>query len=162
MVSNHDTPPIWRLARQWTGDGRARQQAGYLAQRLVPERQRESFARALAGDWRKLVHAKLADIFASPAAQVMVFFADLLGLEEIYNRPGIVDPNNWTLRVPPDYARRYPRAVARGEALNLPCVLVLALEARGEEFARAHGDLIGRLRQLSGWWVGPDGLFVKG
>jgi len=153
MVGNHDTPSIWRLARQWMGDGRARQQAEYLATRLVPEPDRADFARALAGDWRKLVHAKLADIFASPAAQVMVFFADLLGLEEIYNRPGLTDPNNWTLRVLPDYATRYPQAVARGEALNLPCVLALALRARGAAFARAQRDLIARLQRSAGWCV---------
>lgn len=152
MAGNHDTPSIWRLAGAWRADGRARKQAGYLAQRLVGEPQREAFARALAGDPRKLVHAKLADIFASPAAQVMVFFADLLGLEEIYNRPGIVDPDNWRLRVPPDYATRYLQAAARGEALDLSCVLALALQARGDEFAHAHRDLIGRLQPCGGWW----------
>lgn len=153
MVGNHDTPPIWLLARQWMGGGQARQQAEYLARRLVPEPERAEFVRVLANDWRKLVHAKLADIFASPAAQVMVFFTDLLGLEEVYNRPGITDPNNWTLRVPPDYATRYPRAAARGEALNLPCVLALALRARGDAFARAQRDLIARLEHSAGWCV---------
>jgi 4-alpha-glucanotransferase len=151
MVGNHDTPPIWRLARQWMGDGQARQQAEYLARRLVPEPERAAFARVLAGDRRKLVHAKLADVFASPAAHVMVFFADLLGLEDIYNRPGIPDPNNWTLRVPPDYATRYPQAASRGEALNLPCVLALALRARGDAFARAQRDLIARLEHSAEW-----------
>ncbi|MEJ2622764.1 MAG: hypothetical protein P8163_21750, partial [Candidatus Thiodiazotropha sp.] len=34
MVGNHDTPPIWRLARQWLDEGQARRQADYLAWRL--------------------------------------------------------------------------------------------------------------------------------
>ncbi len=153
MVGNHDTPSIWRLAREWRADGKARKQADYLAARLVAEPRRESFAQALADDPRKLVHAKLADIFASPAEQVMVFFADLLGIEEIYNRPGIVDPENWNLRVPPDYAVHYQHTRARGEALDLHCVLALALQARGEAFAREHRELLERLLPAGSWWA---------
>jgi 4-alpha-glucanotransferase len=153
MVGNHDTPPIWRLARQWLEDGQARRQADYLAWRLAPQGEREKFAKEIAGDRRKLVHAKLADIFASPAAHVMIFFSDLLGREEIYNRPGVIHADNWRLRIPPDYTEAYPRAAAQGEALNLPAVLALALRAKGREFADAHRDLIDRLSRLGGWRV---------
>ncbi|MGD8911323.1 MAG: 4-alpha-glucanotransferase [Candidatus Thiodiazotropha sp.] len=151
MVGNHDTPPIWRLARQWLDDGRARQQADYLAWRLAPEGERESFANEIVNDPRKLIHAKLADIFASPAEHVMIFFSDLFGSEEIYNRPGVIHPDNWRLRIAPDYADAYPQATARGEALNLPFVLALALRAKGKEFAASHGDLIDQLLRLGGW-----------
>ena len=153
MVGTHDTPTIWNLARQWIDEGeRARWEAEDLAARLVPPVERERFARELAGDRNKLVHAKWADVFASPAEQVMVFFADLLGQEQTYNRAGVVDAENWTLRVPRNYARAFPRAASRGEALNLPCVLALALQGRGHEFARIHRELIQRLRQQAGWW----------
>jgi 4-alpha-glucanotransferase len=151
MVGNHDTPPVWRLAKEWLNNGQARHQADYLAWRLAPEAAREDFAKEIAGDWRKLVHAKLADIFASPATHVMIFFADLLGMEEIYNRPGIMHPDNWRLRVPPDFAETYPILAARGETLNIPSVLALALGARGKAFAMSHRDLIDRLLRLSGW-----------
>jgi 4-alpha-glucanotransferase len=152
MVGNHDTPPIWRLAREWLDNGQARHQADYLAWRLVPERGREDFAREIAGDRRKLVHAKLADLFASPANQVMIFFADLLGMEEIYNRPGVKHPDNWRLRVPADFALTYPALAACGETLNIATVLALALRARGMEFSMAHRDLIDRLLRLGAWW----------
>jgi 4-alpha-glucanotransferase len=152
MAGNHDTPPIWRLAKEWIDNGQARRQADYLAWRLAPEASREAFAREIAGDRRKLVHAKLADVLASPATHVMIFFADLLGMEEIYNRPGSKHPENWSLRVPPDFAETYPALAARGEALNIPSVLALALRARGAEFTSAHRDLIGQLQQLGGWW----------
>ncbi|MCA1789932.1 MAG: 4-alpha-glucanotransferase, partial [Thioalkalivibrio sp.] len=153
MVGTHDTPSVWHLARQWVGDGeRARQEASDLASRLVPPPERERFARELAGDRNKLVHAKWADVFASPAEQVMVFFADLLGQEKTYNRAGFVDAENWTLRVPRNYATAFPRAAARGEALNLHCVLALALQGRGHDFARIHRELIQRLHQQAGWW----------
>ncbi len=152
MAGNHDTPPIWRLAGAWIDNGEARHQADYLAWRLAPEAAREVFAREIAGDRRKLVHAKLADVLASPATHVMIFFADLHGMEEIYNRPGIKHPDNWRLRVPPDYAETYPALAARGEALNIPTVLALALRARGTEFTAAQRDLIDQLLRLGGWW----------
>ncbi len=156
MVGTHDTPSLWHLARRWMEDGeRARQEAEDLAARLVTPPERERFARELAGDRNKLVHAKWADAFASPAEQVMVFFADLLGQEQTYNRAGFVDAENWTLRVPRDYATAFPRKVARGEALDLHCVLALALQARGHDFADMHRELIQRLRQRADrWWTG--------
>ena len=152
MVGNHDTKPIWRLAREWLDNEQARRQADYLAWRLAPEAAREAFASEIAGDWRKLVHAKMADLFNSPATHVMIFFADLLGLQEIYNRPGVNHPDNWRLRVPPDFADTFPASAARGEALNIPTVLALALRARGTEFTAANRDLIDQLSRLGGWW----------
>ncbi|HEY0721210.1 MAG TPA: 4-alpha-glucanotransferase [Gammaproteobacteria bacterium] len=153
MVGNHDTPPLWRLAKQWAREGRTKAEAEYLTQRLRPDEESAAFAALLADDWRKLVHAKMADLFVSPARQVMIFFPDLLGMEAIYNRPGIIDPANWTLRVPPDYAARYPGAAAKGEALNLHCVLALAMRARGKSFAQRHAALIQQLLNEAGEWA---------
>ena len=156
MVGNHDTAPIWRLVRQWQGTAEGERQAWYLARRLYPDRDVGPLAGELMRDPRKLVHAKFADLFVSPARQVMVFFADLLGTEEIYNVPGTVSPDNWTLRVPRDYARRYAADAARGDALNLPCVLALALRSRGAEFERSHAGLIRRLADRAGWDLAGD------
>ena len=151
MVGNHDTQPIWRLARHWEQTGENLRQAEYLARRLQPAGDVESLVRELSADRRKLVHAKFADLFISPARHVMIFFADLLGLEEVYNTPGTVNEENWSLRVPPDYAQSYAAACRRGDALNLPWVLALALKQRGGEFARAHAGLITRLEQSAGF-----------
>lgn len=145
MVGNHDTPTIWRLARTWQAGEAGRAQAAYLAARLGL-----ADPGPLAADHRRLAHAKVADLFLSPARQGMVFFADLLGLEETYNVPGTVSDDNWTLRVPPDYAARYARDRLTGAALNLPAVLALALRARPEI---GRGDLVGRLDELAGWRV---------
>ena len=153
MVGNHDTPPIWRLARNWQDTAVGEQWAWYLARRLRPEADVEAFARGLLASPERLVHAKFAHLFASPARHAMVFFADLLGMEEIYNAPGIVHPDNWTLRVAPDYARIYAENVLQGTALNLPCALALALRSRGAAFVRSHQDLIARLESMAGWQV---------
>jgi 4-alpha-glucanotransferase len=156
MVGNHDTASIWRLARQWQGTAVGRAQAQYLAQRLSPGGG-SGLVEELAADWRKLAHAKFADLFLSPARHVMIFFADLLGLEENYNVPGTVSDENWSLRVPPDYRRLYPERCLRGEALNLPAVLALALRARGGS-GTAEAELLARLQSLAGaWMVGRQG-----
>jgi hypothetical protein len=92
----------------------------------------------LAEDRGLLVHAQFADLFASPARNVMVFFPDLFGLREAYNVPGTVGPKNWSLRVPPAYADDYGERLRAGRALDLPRVLAMALRARGIE----DGDLL--------------------
>lgn len=149
MVGNHDTPSIWRLARAWQGTAAGREQAGYLASRLRPDAP-EPLAAILAADPRKLAHAKLAKLFLTRARHVMLFFADLFGLEETYNVPGTVNADNWTLRLPPDFAAEYERNRRRGRALNLHAALALALRACPEIPAAA---LIARLEAKAGWRV---------
>lgn len=138
MMSTHDTPPIWKIAKRWFEEGEAERQARYLSTRLgcidAAEMMKE---RGL------LVHAKAADLFASNAENVMIFFADLLGIQEVYNAPGEVLESNWSLRVPPDFGPSYERRRLDRTALDLRYVLALALKARG--FARTHQALIDRL-----------------
>ena len=147
MVGNHDTQPIWRLARRWEQTGRESASPNTWHGDCSPMAISTLWYGELTGDRCKLVQAKFADLFIGPARHVMIFFADLLGLEEIYNAPGTINDNNWTLRVPPDYARSYADACSKGTALNLPRVLSMALKQRGEEFSRAHAELISRLEQ---------------
>jgi len=132
MLGNHDTPSIWQLATRWVRDGSARDRAEDLANRLVPARaDREQWVTRHAGHPGALVHALFADLLISPARNILVFFADLLGLEEQYNTPGTVHESNWSLRVPPDYERAYLRRLADDRALNLPYALCIALRAPG-------------------------------
>ena len=50
--------------------------------------QRPSLVEALIANTGLLAHAQLADLFASPAGNVMISFTDLFGLTETYNVPG--------------------------------------------------------------------------
>ncbi len=151
MLGNHDTPPIWLLAEQWQASGTARKQADYLAWRLQPENEdRAAWAEKLALDPGELVQAKAADLFAGPAGNVMIFFTDLLGMTDIYNRPGIISDDNWSLRISNDYAREYHDRLTRNRAINLPKVLALAIRARGKAFAGSHGRLLAELDLLTG------------
>lgn len=143
MVGNHDTRPIWLLARDWVDSGASRKQAEYLATRLLaPEEDRDAWVRETAASRNALVQAKLADLFVGPASNVMMFFTDALGLEEVYNRPGVVDDVNWSLRVSPEFRREHAERVAVGGAVDLPRVLARALRARGSAFVSAHRSLL--------------------
>jgi hypothetical protein len=143
MVGTHDTRPIWRVARDWIASGASRPQAEYLAARLLaPEEDRGSWVRKTASDRNALVQAKLADLFVGPASNVMMFFTDALGLEELYNRPGVVDDVNWSLRVSFEYRREHGERVREGGAFHLPRAAARALRSRGAAFVAAHRTLI--------------------
>ena len=71
----------------------------------------------------------LAELFISRAENVSIFFADLFGYEEPFNVPGLVDPVNWTLRLPADFDDVHRERLARGAALDLPLAVELALAA---------------------------------
>lgn len=131
MMGNHDTPPIWLLARGWCNGSRALEWGEYLADRLwVPESNRSEFVKRTASTPGHLVNTIFAAMLASQAGHVSVFFADLLGMSSIYNRPGVVSDSNWTLRVPADFAAQYAERVRFGEVLDLQQCLRSAAEAR--------------------------------
>jgi 4-alpha-glucanotransferase len=146
MVGTHDTEPIWLVAERWLATGSAEQRAAYLASRLLPQDgERQRWVRRAASSAQALARAQLADLFVGPARNVMVFFADLLGMREVYNRPGTVGPQNWSLRVPPDFVELYARRTREGSALDLPGALATAMRARGPAFVAAHRELLERL-----------------
>jgi 4-alpha-glucanotransferase len=117
MLGNHDTAPILAVIKGWS------------------TAKRESWARHLAGrlhlaqpdrlvDDRFLATCMLAELFLSNAENVSIFFADLFGLEERFNVPGLVDDANWTLRLPNDFENR------RGLDVALAADLALAAAVR--------------------------------
>ncbi|RIK92996.1 MAG: 4-alpha-glucanotransferase, partial [Proteobacteria bacterium] len=141
MVGTHDTRPLWQLVEVWLRDGSAPARAARVAERLAaPGAERAQLADAMARDAGALALGHLAELFASPARQVMVFFADAFGFAESYNDPGTVSERNWSLRLPPSWRGDYAARLAQGRALNLPRALALACRARG-----VAADLVARL-----------------
>lgn len=131
MPGSHDTPTLWQVTEQWVGSGRGADHAAYLASRLrVAEAERGGWIARVGSDPRSLAQAKLAELFVGPARNVMLFFTDLFGYREPYNRPGTVGPHNWSLRLGPDFVERYAADRARRDALDLPAALATALAAR--------------------------------
>ncbi len=131
MVGNHDTPPIWLLADGWQGTATGAERALALARRLTARPPLQArLVRWLSAGAQNLCHGMFAELFLGPARRVSVFFPDLFGLRAIYNRPGVVHPDNWMLRLPPDFADGYAQGSARLAAFNVPLALALALAAR--------------------------------
>lgn len=129
MPGNHDTPPIWLLARGWCAGGRGREWAEYLADRLrVPPTARSDFLARTSSEPGELVHALFAAVLASRASHVSLFFPDLFGLTAFYNRPGIINETNWRLRVSPTFSDDYTQNCRRNQALNLTRCFTLALQ----------------------------------
>ncbi|MFO7605826.1 MAG: hypothetical protein R6W72_05975, partial [Desulfurivibrionaceae bacterium] len=150
MLGNHDTPSIWQLAGKWLASGAAQKQADYLAERLaIPAEERPAWIRGLLTDHGALAQAKFADLFVGPGRNIMVFFTDLLGIEEAYNRPGTVNAENWSLRIDPDYRRIYTARLGKDRALNIPKALATALRARGAACRDQHRYLIAALENHS-------------
>jgi 4-alpha-glucanotransferase len=128
LLGNHDTPTIWSKIVEWRESGDVRAQADYLAERLsTRETERWELARRFRESEFELAHAKLAELFACNARNVVIAFADLFGFVEPYNRPGTFSDHNWSLRLPRDFESNYRAAVERRRALWLPKALELAL-----------------------------------
>jgi 4-alpha-glucanotransferase len=146
MLGNHDTLSVWQVVDRWFEDGITGLQADYLATRLqIPEEERASWTERLSADAGALVQAKFADLFVGPAQNIMVYFTDLFGEKETYNKPGTVSIANWTLRVSPDYKQIYTDKISKNLALNIPKALALALRSRGRSINIEHQELIREL-----------------
>jgi 4-alpha-glucanotransferase len=123
MLGNHDTAPIFAVIGAWSASQRETW-SRHLAARL-----RLAHPERLAGDGY-LASAMLAELFASRAENVSIFFADLFGLEERFNVPGRIDDTNWTLRLPHDFEALHANQLARDHALDIPLAIDLALAAQ--------------------------------
>lgn len=147
MVGNHDTKPAWRIVNEWKQSGEIEARAQYLSERLEPNTALQSaFAANLVANPNQLCEAMFADLFASPARNVSIFFPDLLGMSDVYNEPGTVSDTNWSLRVPHDYENLYHDRLSVGRAISIPRALAMALRARHPEPSPEILDLIERLK----------------
>ncbi len=123
MLGNHDTPPIMAVIFGWTPAQRETWSRHLAARLRLAEPQRLASPRYLAS-------AMLAELFISRAENVSIFFADLFGLTERFNVPGLVDDANWTLRLPHDFEALHASQLASERALDLPLAIELALAAQ--------------------------------
>jgi hypothetical protein len=123
MLGNHDTQPIFAVIRSWSAaqrDAWVRHVATHL--HIAPDAR---FARD-----GYLATAMLAMLFASPAENVSIFWADLFGETGRFNAPGTVSDANWCLRLPADFERLHSERLGQDAALDLPLAVSLALDSR--------------------------------
>jgi 4-alpha-glucanotransferase len=161
MVGTHDTRPIWLVVEDWRREGTLAARAAYLAGRLAGDAfERRRLERELATSPALLVQAQFADLFASRARNVLVFFADAFGLREVYNQPGTYGGENWSLRLGPDYRARFAGRLRADAALNLPLVLSMALGVRVRTLGEPGRALRARLARTGAHLRSGEGCHV--
>jgi 4-alpha-glucanotransferase len=131
MVGNHDTPPLRAQLEKHDAAQWMNKRAQMLARRLGRDASdRERLRRDLSVNKDRFCQAMFAELFLGPARSISIFFPDLFGMTAVYNKPGTVSEENWSLRVMPDYLRQYGRLASEGKALDLRASIAMALRAR--------------------------------
>ena len=151
MVGTHDNEPISMWADEMVNTHTGYLHVLNLIDDMYPElqgKERDDLIVKLTTDAKALMNVKLAEIFASQAENIQVFFTDFFGLKQTYNTPGTSGDKNWSLRVPDNFEEVYCRNSKDGLALNLPLILKMAIEARGSKFAKKHEGLLKDLAKL--------------
>ncbi len=145
MIGSHDNAPLVSWVDEVYSQNKVWQHAENLAEDLKPSSM-EEFKQELVKNRSKFITAKFAELFASSAENIQVFFADFFGMNQRYNQPGTSGDQNWSLRVPNNYECFYFDQLAKGEAMNLPQALVMAIESKGAKFSGKHKELIKKLQ----------------
>jgi len=142
MVGTHDNQPI----KMWA-DSMINTHVGYLhAKNLVEDLFKEAENKddlivKLTQDAEFLRDTKLAELFASKAENIQMFFTDYFNIYETYNIPGTSGDKNWSLRLPDNFVELY--------TINIAQILKTAILARGRDFAQRHKNLVKDLDKIS-------------
>ena len=132
MLGTHDNQPISMWAAQTVKTPEIELHARNLAEDLCwDENYRAPYADILKRKPQELAKAKFVELFAANAQNIQIFFSDLFGIEDVYNKPGTSGDQNWSLRLPNNFEWFYFNQLARGKALNLAEILSYALKVRG-------------------------------
>lgn len=114
--------------------GRFMKKTNHLAEDTAPlgatKEEIKQYSKELRRDKKKFLAASFAELFASPAKRIQIFFSDFWGLGKTYNRPGTTR-GNWALRLGEDFEADYYKAASEGKAPNLADAIARALRHRG-------------------------------
>lgn len=137
-TGTHDNMPLLScIADLYKDHNLLEKHISYLTEDLIHENnstQKEAFSQKLRNDFKELVKAKLAELFASSSKNIQLFFTDVFGIEEAYNKPGTSGDENWSLRLSNNFEELYFNKLHQNLGLNLPEVLKLAIESKGNDF----------------------------
>lgn len=149
MAGTHDNEPVSMWADKLINTHNGYLHAKNLVADVYPEAQnRDDIIVKLNTDAEFLTQTKLAELFASEAENIQVFFPDYFGIKDVYNRPGTSGDENWSLRLPNNFEEVFCNNLKTSKALNLPKILQIAIEAKGSEFAAQHSELIEQLKSI--------------
>jgi 4-alpha-glucanotransferase len=131
MIGTHDNESLISWAEGLFSKNQAEAHAKQLADDLAPTPDsKPSLYQQFISSPKALMKAKFAELFASPSQKIQVFFTDLFGLKETYNRPGTSGDANWSLRIPNEFETVYYNNLESQLGMNLPDALLMALTAR--------------------------------
>ena len=167
FMSTHDNEPSADLLNQdWIYSNEGWNPL-YLAGYLIPPYNKEQteksaqFCRHIEQDKNARLNAKYAELFRG-TPNVQISFADFFGIDKTYNVGGQDKPDNWKLRLNPNYEETYHKSLETGKepAMNMPELLSLAVNSkaglailRGEkqeyEATSEIADLQARLKHWS-------------
>lgn len=92
---------------------------------------------------------KFAELFSSGAKNIQIFWTDLFGIGERYNKPGVSGDENWSLRLKPDFIDTYHKRLEDNEAVNIPEAILEANRRRNPNFNRDYFELANSLQHWS-------------
>lgn len=149
MVGTHDNKPVSMWAEELVNTHLGYLHAKNLVEDVYPEAEnKDDLIVRLTQDAKFLTTTKIAELFASKAENIQIFFTDLFGIKDVYNKPGTSGDKNWSLRLPNNFKEVFAKNLKEGYALNLPLVLQIAIESRGKDFAKKHSKLLKELKSL--------------
>ena len=143
MIGSHDNPSFLESVDSLFDFGvdkdkkkRFMKKTRFLAQDTAPKSATKEDVKKLTNELRKdkskFITASFAELFTSPARRIQIFFADLFGIKQTYNRPGSIE-GCWSLRLGPDFEKEYYEAVAEKKAPNFAEAIATAIRYRGLE-----------------------------
>ncbi|OGH96923.1 MAG: hypothetical protein A2104_02145 [Candidatus Melainabacteria bacterium GWF2_32_7] len=149
----HDNMPLSICVADWYKSNTIEPHIQYLAEDLVSESDKGTFIEKLRHNPNEFIKAKFIELFTSPSKNAQVFFTDMFGIDEAYNKPGTSGDKNWSLRLPNNFKEIYYSSLSQNKGFNLPEILKLAIEAKGGNFINEvntkHPELLQKLVQYS-------------
>ncbi len=152
MVGTHDNEPISMWADEMVNTHDGYLHVKNLVDDMFPDAsdvEKDELIVKYTNDPVELQQLKLAEIFASKAENIQVFFTDFFGIKDVYNTPGTSGDMNWSLRMPDNYENVYFENFKNNTALNLANTLSMAIRARGKSFASKNSGLIKDLENIN-------------
>jgi len=149
MIGSHDNSSFVEYAKELFGKKQVSKYSYLLSKDLLPnnasQMQKDALKGKIESSPEAFMSAKFAELFTSPAKKIQVFFTDLIGMAETYNKPGTSGSANWSLRMNDTFEKDYHQNLEKGVGLNLPEAIATAIRQKGDDFSKQNQGLLDSL-----------------
>ncbi|MEI8377182.1 MAG: 4-alpha-glucanotransferase [bacterium] len=153
MIGSHDNVSFVEHAKELFAKNEVGKFSDLLSRDILPEtaswEEKMTLKGKIESSPETYMSAKFTELFTSPAKKVQVFFTDLLGMSETYNKPGTAGDQNWSLRMQDSFEKDYHKNLGNGVGLNLPEVLSNAIKQKGNDFVKQNQELLASLDKFA-------------